>query len=238
MTTANYIVGPRTNNIDRMRRANSWLALSEEVDSDDEAFIFLWIAFNAAYGTQFDDPSPDGNAPSEFRKFRGILMEILKRDKRSEIATILSGRRLAGRVNHLLRNQYVFEPFWRSLKTGAEEAGEAWRDLFEKRNKIVADNFSRLNETLRSEVEISCLHNILSEVFLRLYTLRNQIFHGGATYAEGRGRKQVRDGAFIMATLVPVVFDIMEEDIQKCPATEVWGEVAYPSINFSLEGNA
>lgn len=237
MTTAHFTVYPRTNNIDRMRRANSWLTLSEKVESDDEAFVFLWIAFNAAYGTQFTDPNPEGNAPSEFSKFRDFLMEILERDKKGEIAAILSGRRLAGRINHLLRNQYVFEPFWRSLKTEIEEGGESWRTQFERRNAMVAHNFSKLNETLRSEAEVACLHNVLSEVFLRLYTLRNQVFHGGATYATGRGRKQVRDGAFIMATLVPVILDIMEGDIRKDPATEVWGEVAYPSVNFSLESD-
>ena len=82
MTTKNFTVSPRINNIDRMRRANSWLTLSEEADSDDEAFLFLWIAFNAAYGTQFADPNPEGNAPSEFSKFRDFLMEVLKRDKK------------------------------------------------------------------------------------------------------------------------------------------------------------
>ena len=42
-----------------MRRANSWLARSEKCDStgspadtDCEKFIFLWIAFNAAYGRE------------------------------------------------------------------------------------------------------------------------------------------------------------------------------------------
>ena len=136
MTTANFTVSPRTDNIDRMRRANSWLTLSEKADSDDEECVFLWIAFNAAYGTHFTDPNPEGNAPSEFSKFRKFIREILKRAKKNEIAAILSGRRLAGRVNHLLRNQYVFESFWRLLKTETEEAGESWKDQFERRNAM------------------------------------------------------------------------------------------------------
>ena len=237
VTTANYTVSSLTNNNDRLRRANSWLALSEDSDSDDEAFIFLWIAFNAAYGTQFTDPTHDGNAPSEFSKFKDFLMEILKRDSRSTISAILSGKSLAGRVNHLLHNQYVFEPFWRSLRAETKEDGASWRDQFERRNAAVAENFRKLNETRRSEVEVTCLQEALVEVFLRLYTLRNQVFHGGATYATGRGRKQVRDGSFIMATLVPVILSIMEDDIKENPSTEVWGEVAYTSITSSSEVN-
>ena len=67
------------------------------------------------------------------------------------------------------------------------------------------------------------------QVFLRLYTLRNQVFHGGATYGTGRGRKQIKHGSFIMANLVPVILDIMEADIYENPSSEVWGEVAYSS---------
>ena len=48
---------------------------------------------------------------------------------------------------------------------------------------------------------MSLLHGVLVQVFLRLYTLRNQAFHGGATYGTGRGRKQIKHGSFIMAKI-------------------------------------
>ena len=38
----------------RIRRARSWLEQSKEVESDEEKFICLWIAFNAAYGGRAD----------------------------------------------------------------------------------------------------------------------------------------------------------------------------------------
>ncbi len=34
----------------RIHRALSWLDCAEQKDDDDSKFIFLWIAFNAAYG--------------------------------------------------------------------------------------------------------------------------------------------------------------------------------------------
>ena len=65
-------------NEDRMRRADSWLGRSEksasgrekartfeeETGLDCERFIFLWIAFNAAYGRELiddDEANPDSH---------------------------------------------------------------------------------------------------------------------------------------------------------------------------------
>ena len=45
----------RQHNEDRMRRAKGWHERSEEATSDGERFIFLWIAFNAAYGSEASD---------------------------------------------------------------------------------------------------------------------------------------------------------------------------------------
>ena len=70
----------------------------------------------------------------------------------------------------------------------------------------------------------------MSVVFDRLYTLRNQIFHGGTTYPSGFGRDQIRDGSRIMASLVPAILHIMRQDIDGNPDSELWGKVAFPRI--------
>ena len=49
-------------------------------------------------------------------------------------------------------------------------------------------------------------------IFDRLYVVRNQIIHGGATWGTGRNREQVRDGARIMALLVPVFVELIESN--------------------------
>lgn len=36
----------------RFRRSLSWLQRAEQLDDPDSHFIFLWIAFNAAYATE------------------------------------------------------------------------------------------------------------------------------------------------------------------------------------------
>jgi hypothetical protein len=50
---------------------------------------------------------------------------------------------------------------------------------------------------------------ILYLVFDRLYVLRNQLVHGGATYDGGVNRSQVKDGAEILKHLIPLFVDIM-----------------------------
>jgi hypothetical protein len=41
----------------RVHRALSWLGRAEKERADDDArFVFLWVAFNAAYATESHDP--------------------------------------------------------------------------------------------------------------------------------------------------------------------------------------
>ena len=39
----------------RLHRALSWLNRAEQAEDTDGRFIFLWIAFNAAYATDIDE---------------------------------------------------------------------------------------------------------------------------------------------------------------------------------------
>lgn len=39
----------------RVHRSLSWLQRAEQADDPDGRFVFLWIAFNAAYATDIDE---------------------------------------------------------------------------------------------------------------------------------------------------------------------------------------
>ena len=57
----------------RVSRALSWLRRSEDfADYPDDRFIFLWIAFNAAYGI-VSDQSQSSDARSSYTRFLGEL---------------------------------------------------------------------------------------------------------------------------------------------------------------------
>ena len=66
----------------------------------------------------------------------------------------------------------------------------------------------------------------LSILFSRLYVLRNQLVHGGATWNGSRNRTQVRDGALILGLVVPRLIDLMMDH----PELD-WGEPAFPVID-------
>lgn len=199
-----------------MRRADSWHRRSTEVGSDAEKFIFLWISFNAAYGADVTSAYLE-ETPRERDKFGAFLQNIVDRDEDGLLETILWDR-IAPLIRRLLNNQYVFKPFWDAVS--GSPGAERWQDQFRRANQRVSD--ARRYRDVRG---------VLREVFLRLYTLRNQLFHGGATYATGWGGDQVRDGARIMEALVPVILDIMRVDIEINPKSDVWGLIAYPRIN-------
>ena len=207
----------RRHNEDRMRRARSWLDRSEQATSEGEQFIFLWIAFNAAYGSD----ASDSENLTQRRQFSDFLGKVLERDAGNEIESIIWDA-FPGPIRILLENEYVFAPFWKWVQ--GEPEGDDWHERFERETASVRRKLSERD-----------VHGILRIVFDRLYTLRNQMFHGGATFSEGWGQSQVHDGSRIMASLVPTVLEIMQLDIDSDPGAASWGAVAYPRINYQPE---
>ncbi len=230
MTAISRKISEKQHNEDRIRRAESWLKRSEVAEAnrnharsdeeraalDCERFIFLWISFNAAYGGELIDDR-GGRYPAESQKFSEFLAKILARDTKQAIKTILWVT-YSDPVRVLLKNQYVFSLFWRSIRDTSVDF--SWKHSFDTRNKRA---FSAL---LKGDI-----HAVLREVFDRLYILRNQLFHGGATFATGWGQSQVRDGSRIMASIVPEILNLMKTDINKNPESDTWGPVAFPRIN-------
>ncbi len=60
-------------------------------------------------------------------------------------------------------------------------------------------------------------------VFDRLYVLRNQLVHGGATCGSRVNREQLKQACFLLAEIVPVMIRLMAKILK----TD-WGEVMYP----------
>lgn len=60
----------------RVHRALSWLNRAEQADDPDGRFIFLWIAFNAAYATEID---PKYRLPEQ-DTFRAFLQKLVDLD--------------------------------------------------------------------------------------------------------------------------------------------------------------
>ena len=68
--------------------------------------------------------------------------------------------------------------------------------------------------------------SVLGIIFSRLYTLRNQLFHGGATWSSSANRNQLRDATAILGELVPSLIEIMMDN-----KSAHWGEACYPLVD-------
>lgn len=193
----------------RVHRALSWLERAEqEVEDDDARFIFLWVAFNAAYANQV----PDRQNSSERTLFQGFLDRLIESDSERLLYELVWDR-FSGAIRLLLDNQYVFQPFWDFQNGQIPE--ETWQTAFHN-SKAAARRAMGSMDTQK----------IMGIMFDRLYTLRNQLLHGGATWNSSINRRQISQGAEIMGQVVPVVIHLMMNDHQR-----VWGEACYPVVD-------
>lgn len=62
-------------------------------------------------------------------------------------------------------------------------------------------------------------------MLMRLYTLRNQLMHGGATWNGSVNRSQVRDGRAILDSVLPVILALMMRKPERFQ-----GEPFYPVV--------
>lgn len=192
----------------RVHRAISWMGRAEaEHDDLDVQFILLWISFNAAYAGELGEDSF-----SERDAFASYFGQLCKADTNGRIYAIV-WQRFPNEIRLLLENQYVFSPFWKSRN------GDRHFDDWEAR-------LSASKRTILRAMGAKDTTTILQMLFDRLYVLRNQLVHGGSTWNSSVNRNQVRDGAAILAALVPTFIDLMMDN-----PTEDWGRPYYPVVD-------
>ena len=196
----------------RIRRSLSWLEKAQDLYSHDDhdfdsSFIFAWIAFNALYSTMDDHTS--GNARDQFQQF---FERLIKLDGHNTIHAVIWNR-FPTSIRTLMRNRYVFQPFWDAQLRNINPAN--WDVKLRNSEQLMTGILPRPENAGR----------VLSLVFDRLYILRNQMMHGCATYQGSVNRSQVRDGSSILNFLVPEILNLMLEHHEVD-----WGEPAYPVI--------
>ncbi|MCY4476507.1 MAG: HEPN domain-containing protein [Gammaproteobacteria bacterium] len=194
----------------RVHRALSWLERAElcSEDDDDSRYIFLWISLNAAYAGEIQR---DANEPE-----RDALKQFLSRLTSLDRANLLHElvwNKFSGPIRMLLDNKFVFQPFW-DYQSGRMRERE-WRRRFEGAQRAA---HAALGNSEKTDV-------VLDVLLQRLYTLRNQLVHGGATWKGSVNRDQIRDGCAILGDLTPRVIHLLIEN-----PDEDWGEPLYPVV--------
>lgn len=191
----------------RVHRALSWLNKAEQCSDDDSAFLFLWIAFNSAYAQDFEQKSSFG----ERGLFQEFLSKLVELDKQQQLSAIV-WEQYSGPIRCILDNEFILQAYWDYQASRIDQ--ESWKQARSKA-KIAANQALSQNDTA----------SVLSIVFARLYTLRNQMIHGGATFGSSANRQQLRDCTSLLQHLVPTLITIMMNNKQA-----MWGEPVYPLV--------
>lgn len=191
----------------RVHRALSWLDRAEQCEDLDGRFIFLWISFNAAYAQDLSglEMSP------EQQKLNQFLQKIVDLDRDRRLYQLVWGE-FSGSIRVLLQNPFIFKPFW-DFQNGQLSDAE-WR----------AD-FARANHAAGVALGHQDCANVLGVVLARMYMLRNQLVHGGATWNSRVNRDQLSDCTRFLGKLVPQIITVMMDH----PET-LWGSPVFPVV--------
>ncbi|WP_336943205.1 hypothetical protein [Acinetobacter modestus] len=195
----------------RIHRSLSWLQRAEQAQQEqdlDSQFIYLWISFNAAYAKDLGA----GLRSADKGAFVQFIYRICHLDKEQKIYYTVWNT-FSGSIRILLNNQFTFQPFWDYHNGLITE--QDWIASFEKNRKKALEALTQKDTP-----------EILIAVFNHLYTLRNQIMHGGATFNSTVNRSQLKDACNILSTLIPEMLKVMLQN----PDDKTWGKPFYPVV--------
>ena len=148
---------------------------------------------------------------TETDEFKAFADKAVEQDTENSLARLIfdDAREI---VLRLIEDIYLYKGFW--LARNGVYSGQSWRNRFEKERNSTRQHLMKRDYRLVRE--------ILPVIFDRLYVLRNQLIHGGATWRSSVNRSQVELGAKVMASLVPTIISIMLEN-----PDEDWGPCFY-----------
>ncbi len=200
----------------RIERARTWIKRAVDEPNDlDTQVIFYWVAFNALYGAEPVAPVTEANKAT--KQFDAFFQKIANCDSDLRLQKEIWGP-LVEPICRLMRNKYVFSPFWK-FHYGKIRRASIWKKHLDESNRTFWGAWHKQNVRL-----------VLSGVFERLYVLRNQLMHGGARWNSALNRSQVRQGTEILSALVPAFLKVMDG----CSRRD-WGQLAFPPIDDPLE---
>ncbi|TCB67500.1 HEPN domain-containing protein [Acinetobacter sp. ANC 4178] len=179
----------------RLHRGISWFKKAMLLDEDlDLKFISLWISFNAIYAREGTTLQPQQGV----KQFLTVLSQL---DHEHKIEYVLEHKGKQT-IHLILDNPYIYQGFWDYHNHKISQA--SWKAEFEAEQHIV-------HQALQSRKTAE----ILSFLFARLNTLRNQILQGGVAYNSVVNRRYIVDGCSILSTLIPIFMYILLENAEQ-----------------------
>ena len=190
----------------RVHRALSWIERAAKQPGLETRFIFQWIAFNSLYGQAREGlptaRSQRGYGGGDRSEYVDFLHKIAGLDGQLLMKAATQVRPF---LEELVACQYLHYGYWRDLPD--------WPEMLRKD----IDRFGRAMES-------RTVGRVLSVVFDRLYTMRLQLFHGGATFNSRVNRKTVKLSEMILRQFMRPILEVMIDH----GLDEDWGEFSYP----------
>ncbi len=181
----------------RIHRALSWLNKAEQSSGDtDTCFLALWIGFNAAYAGDIGGQMDGRSTLREVESFHGFLGKVCRLDEAGRITAVIRAYG-TGALRNLLDSHYIFQPFW-DCQNGVPGAAD-WEARFQRERKKAHTAWLGTSDSA----------DTLKTLFERLYTLRNQLVHGGATWGSQHNRPQLQDACRILLPLLEAMLETM-----------------------------
>ena len=193
-----------SDNAIRMHRAISWLYACEKNNSDDLSFLSGWIGFNSCYSVP-----PENAGETENTRMGRFLQEVIDQDEHRLIASYVFDEQI-GLIDSLMNIQYLFKQFWISVHV-QEEGWDAEYDVQHERMLIDRDQRDTLSHC--------------NSILQRVYVLRNQVIHGGATFESSLNREQMKICSQFMHGLLLRIINVM----MRKPHYD-WGSTNYPPL--------
>lgn len=190
----------------RVHRALSWGRRAEQEGEDyDIAFLLLWIGFNSVYARK---------PGTELEAFRKYFKKIVPLDKGLLFKAVWNEEFFTSNSD-LVGEKFLFEPFWK-FQTNPR-TNENWEKEMEEEKR----RFDEVQSYGDAQKKLATAE-ILVIIFSRLYVLRNQLMHGGATWDGQLNRESVLLGTIIMRRMLPIFIKLMMDNPK-----QNWGRAAY-----------
>lgn len=188
----------------RLHRAISWLEAAEQAHSSDLAFISSWIGFNALYSSsEIDSPKLESG------KIWNFVKELAWLDTENQLWALLCFTN-SDLTKRIVENELLYTMFWNSMHNQLE----SWEE-----------SFFYSNQEIQSFLKYKNIAKYVSAIMQRIYLLRNQLIHGGATHKGRMNRGQVEDCKVLLMQILPCMISIM----MRYP-TKSWGDLCYPPL--------
>jgi len=191
----------------RMHRCFSWMKSAERhhgVEDYDCALLTHWVAFNGLYG-QWDginrEPKPD------IKCWKDFIDQINSVDAAGLLTTFIENQR--DLILEILDNEYINKYFW------------------EDPTETQAIKSKKDHRSAKAWYRDGKFDVIIKRALGRVYVLRCQIMHGGATHGSKLNRDTIALCDDLIRQMLPVIITI----ITRNGKDQNWGAICYPPID-------